>query len=400
MTRTPAPLRRFAAALSLLFVLLAGCGDDDSVDGKIAPALALSPPMGWNSWNRFHCDIDENLIRETADALVSSGMRDAGYVYLNIDDCWQADERDAGGNLSANPDRFPHGIKPLADYAHRGGLKLGIYASPGTRTCAKFPGSLGHEEQDARNFAAWGVDYLKYDWCGANDDGQEEIPAYTKMSAALNATGRPIVYAICEYGAKRPWLWGKSAGGHLWRTLFDIFDDYFSITLIMSRQANVAKYATQQGWNDPDMLEIGNGGMTDAEYRSHFSLWSIMNAPLLAGNDVRSMTPATKEILLNREVIAVDQDWGGAPGVPVKTIGGVQVWAKPMSDGSVAAVAWNNSSTTANVSIAFADLGLPPSPSYRVRDLWAHTEAQIGDSLRATIAAHASAMFRIWAQAG
>ena len=261
--------------------------------------LALTPPMGFNNWNATGCAISEQLITDTADIFVSSGLKDAGYRYVNIDDCWAAPERDPRtGRLTAHPERFPHGIAWLADYVHTRGLKLGIYTSAGTQTCARtMPGGLDHEEIDAQTFADWGVDYLKYDNC--NNAGRPAIERYTKMRDALGKTGRPIVFSICEWGQNKPWEWAGDVG-NLWRTTGDINDSWPSVVSILKQNAPLAAAAGPGHWNDPDMLEVGNGGMTDTEYRSHFSLWAMMAAPLLIGSDLRKATPETLRILTNR----------------------------------------------------------------------------------------------------
>src|SRR5689334_6207234 len=293
--------------------------------------LARTPPMGFNNWNATGCAIDEKLILDTADYFVSSGLKDAGYRYVNIDDCWAAPERDpVTGRLTAHPQRFPSGIKYIADYVHARGLKLGIYTSAGTQTCAKtMPGGLDHEEIDAQTFADWGVDYLKYDNC--NNQGVDAKLRYTRMRDALLKTGRPIVFSLCEWGQNKPWEWAKDVG-HLWRTTGDISDNWNSMVSIAKRNMELADYAGPGHWNDPDMLEVGNGGMTDLEYRSHFSLWSIMAAPLLIGADLRKVTPQTFEILENREVIAVNQDKLGVQGKVIRNQGGNHVLVKPLSN--------------------------------------------------------------------
>jgi len=349
--------------------------------------------MGWNSWNRFACDIDERLIRETADAMVRSGMRNAGYRYVNIDDCWMAKDRDAQGRLQPDAKRFPHGIKALADYVHSRGLRLGIYSSAGTYTCQHYPASLDHEAIDARTFAAWGVDYLKYDNC--YDQGRPAIPRYTAMANALRATGRPIVFSICEWGRNMPWVWGSVVGGQLWRTTGDIEDDWRSVMAILDRQAGLTYFSGPGEWNDPDMLEVGNGGMTDAEYRAHFSLWALLNAPLIAGNDLRSMSDSTRAILTNREVIAVDQDWGGRQGRRVRRDGSTEVWAKPMSGGGAAVVLLNRGDSAADISVTPRELGLAAQQRYQARDLWRHITALVGDSVGATVPPHGSAMLLV-----
>ncbi len=352
------------------------------------------PPMGWNSWNKFGCDINEDLIRGAADTLVSSGMKDAGYQYVNIDDCWAEQNRTADGKLEPNHEKFPHGIKALADYVHGLGLKLGIYTSAGTLTCQKtMPGALDHEDADAQSFADWGVDYLKYDNC--NNEGRDAIERYTKMGEAIKKTGHPMVYALCEWGENDPWTWGRDAGAQLWRTTGDISDNWGSMTGILDQQVGLEKYSGPGGWNDPDMLEVGNGGMTDAEYRSHFSLWALLNAPLLAGNDLPAMSPATKKILENKDVIALDQDWAGTQGHKIRDDGDTEVWAKPMSDGSAAVVLFNRGSATAAMSTTAKDLGLK-ARDYRVRDLWSGTETETAGTLRAAVPSHGSAVFRAW----
>jgi alpha-galactosidase len=392
--------RRPGAVFAALLLLLAGCGEHQVVSP--VSQLASRPPMGWNTWNHFACKIDESLIRESADALVASGMRDAGYRYVNIDDCWQAYERDASGSLQAHPEHFPSGIKALADYVHARGLQLGIYATPGSHTCANlagtYPGqlgSLGHEEQDARTFAAWGVDYLKYDWCHAERDGLTEIPAFAMMSRALRATGRPIVYSLSEYGQGKPWLWGPSVGANLWRTTPDILDLWPRIPPILVKQAPITTYAGPGGWNDPDMLEVGNGGMTDDQYRAHFGMWALLNAPLLAGNDVRSMTTATTEILLNQELIAVDQDWGGRSAVKLRDDGDTEVWEKPMSDGTVVVALLNQGAPAADMVVTASELGLPAASRYQARDLWAHVDREFGSEIQATVPSTSVVMYRI-----
>src|SRR5262252_1192955 len=268
-------------------------------------SMAQTPPMGWNSWNKFACNVSEELIKSVADAMATNGMRDAGYQYVVIDDCWQVG-RDENGFIVADPGRFPSGMKALADYVHGKGLKFGIYSDAGAKTCGGRPGSKGHEYQDALQYARWGVDYLKYDWCNTGKRNEEE--AYSTMNAALLATGRPIVFSICEWGDGKPWLWGKGIG-NLWRTTGDI-SDYWAgkrkwpdgnccsdgLLDILDQQVELYAFAGPGHWNDPDMMEIGNGGMTNTEYHSHFSFWALLAAPLIAGNDIRSMSPETREI--------------------------------------------------------------------------------------------------------
>lgn len=486
--------------------------------------LALTPPMGWNSWNKFGSNITEQLVREIADAMVESGMKDAGYEYVVIDDFWMAPERDAEGNLQPNPKTFPSGIKALADYVHGKGLKLGIYSSNGLRTCGGLPASLGYEEQDARKFAEWGVDYLKYDFCysevatseidritvngvtyeaeGADIGGgatierfvrasggkyvgnigggvysgrieftNVEVPAdgeyqltlfyvhrtapgnpravflqvnedepqrlrlinysfktdainsltvtvrlhagmnrlalynnlatreitiqnYSRMRDALLATGRPIVFSICEWGTHAPWEWGAEVG-HLWRTTGDITDSWGSVMSILDRQVGLSRYAGPGHWNDPDMLEVGNGDMSDTEYRAHFSLWALLNAPLMAGNDLRNMTKATREILTNKEVIAVNQDPAGIQGDKIRDDGDQEVWAKPLATGDRAVVLLNRGESAAEMVVDAGELGLPDAEAYVVRDLWARQDSVTTGPIRAFVPRHGVAMFRV-----
>lgn len=332
--------------------------------------LARTPPMGWNSWNHFGCNVSEQLIKEEADAIAASGMRDAGYRYVVIDDCWQT-SRDASGAIVADSVRFPHGIGSLAAYVHSKGLKFGIYTDAGTKTCQGRPGSLGHEVQDARTYASWGVDYVKEDWCNAA--GLVAPKQYARFRDALAHSRRPMVLSICEWGSNQPWEWAPPIG-NLWRTTDDIEDKWTSMLSNLDQNAQHAAVVRPGAWNDPDMLEIGNGGMSDDEYRAHFSLWAIMAAPLMAGHDVRTMSPSTKEILTNAEVIAVDQDSLGRQGLLVwESSPELQVWAKPLADGSRAVALLNRSSAAAKITASFARLGLR-SDSASVRDLWAHAE--------------------------
>ena len=356
-----------------------------------APALAPTPPMGWNSWNHFACDVNEQTIRETADAMVSSGMRDAGYRYVVIDDCWQV-SRDSTGMLVADPQRFPHGIKALADYVHSKGLLFGIYTDAGTNTCQGRPGTLGHEVQDARTFAAWGVDYVKEDWCHAR--GLDAPTQYRKFRDALTHTGRPIILSLCEWGYNQPWDWAPKIG-QLWRTTDDIEDKWGSMLSNLDQSAQHAAVAGPGHWNDPDMLEVGNGGMTDDEYRAHFSLWAIMAAPLIAGNDLRSMSDATRAILTNHEVIAVDQDSLGAQGILVSEgPPDLQVWAKALHDGSRAIVLFNRSDSSAKITASFHRAGLY-GDSAMVHDLWSHRDlGTFGGSFATTVAPHGVVMIR------
>ena len=367
-----------------------------------ANGLALTPPMGWNSWNKFACNIDEKVVRGVADAIVSSGMKDAGYQYVVIDDCWHG-PRDENGFITADPAKFPSGIKALADYIHSKGLKFGIYSDAGMKTCGGRPGSQGHEYQDAITYARWGVDYLKYDWCWTGSRNAEE--AYALMSDALKSTGRPIVLSICEWGNNKPWLWGSKIG-NLWRTTGDIWDSFdktdkehwwaHTVVDIADQNEPLWPYAGPGHWNDPDMLEIGNGGMSDTEYRSHFSLWALMAAPLMAGNDVASMNEATRAILLNREVIAVDQDALGIQGHRVRDDGDLEVWSRPLADGGRAVILFNRSAAPAEIAVNWPEIGYPATLSAGVRDLWAHQDkGKAKGRYAATVAPHGVVMVRI-----
>jgi alpha-galactosidase len=368
--------------------------------------LALTPPMGWNSWNKFGCNVSGDMIRSMADALVKSGMKDAGYQYVNIDDCWQV-SRDANGNIVADPRRFPQGMKALGDYIHSLGLKFGVYSDAGSKTCAGRPGGLGHEYQDAIQYAAWGVDYLKYDWC--NTTTQDAKASYANMRAALDTSGRPMVLSICEWGTAKPWLWGKDAGGNLWRTTGDIQDRWegkkewspgdccsYGVLAILDAEAELYSYAGPGHWNDPDMLEVGNGGMTDNEYRSHFSLWAILAAPLIAGNDLRTMRPEIRDILTNPEVIAVDQDALGLQGERVAKQGDAEVWAKQMKDGSRAVILLNRGSAEEAISVKWDELGYPDHLSASVRDLWQHQDlGKFADEFAAQVAPRGVVMISV-----
>ncbi|MEU2716375.1 NPCBM/NEW2 domain-containing protein [Streptomyces sp. NPDC007205] len=379
--------------------LAAPAHDRASAPG-LADGLALTPPMGFNNWNSTHCsaDFDESMVKGIADLFVAKGLKDAGYQYVNLDDCWALPRRDADGKLVPDPARFPNGIKAVADYVHSKGLKLGIYTSAGTKTCnsAGFPGALGHEYSDAQQFADWGVDYLKYDNC--NNQGVDAKQRYTTMRDALKAasrqTGRPIVYSICEWGENKPWEWASDVG-HLWRTTGDISDNWGSMLSILKQNLPLAPYAGPGHWNDPDMLEVGNGGMTDTEYRSHFSLWSVMAAPLLIGTDLRKASPATFGILDNKEVIAVDQDPLGKQGTVVSSAGGRWVIAKEMKDGSRAVALFNESGTAQRIATTAAAVGLPGAPAYTLRDLWQHSGYNTAGTVAATVPAHGTVLLRV-----
>lgn len=363
--------------------------------------VAQTPPMGWNSWNHFRRNIDDKTVREQADAMVASGMRDAGYVYINIDDTWEG-ERDAQGFIQPNS-KFPD-MKALADYVHSKGLKLGIYSSPGPKTCAGYEGSLGHEQQDADTYAKWGIDYLKYDLCGLRTQmkaaptpeaaHQIMIDAYTKMHNALEKTGRPIVFSLCQYGNDAVWRWGRDVGGNLWRTTGDISDHYARMSEIGFGQAGLARFAGPGHWNDPDMLEVGNGGMKPNEYRTHMSLWAILAAPLLAGNDLTTMTPETVALLTNREVIAIDQDKLGKQGDRVYAEGPIEVWAKPLADGSKAVGIFNRHPGPMTATLNFNDVGF--SGPVHVRDIWAAKDlGEMEDPYTVTVPGHGVVLLRV-----
>jgi alpha-galactosidase len=358
--------------------------------------LALTPPMGWNSWNLFAGKVEDKDVRATADAMVSTGMKDAGYLYVNIDDTWQG-ERDAQGNIQANS-KFPD-MKALADYVHSKGLKIGIYSSPGSKTCAKYEGSYGHEAQDAKTYAAWGIDYLKYDLCSFRQNMMAEAPndpqkanqmmrdAYKKMQQALLATGRPIVYSFCQYGWDAVWEWGPSLGANLWRTTGDINATYDRMTLIGFSQAGLSKYAGPGHWNDPDMLEVGNGKLKPDENRTHMSLWVLLAAPLLAGNDLSKMAPETLAILTNHDAIAIDQDSLGKQGDRVSEIGPIEIWAKPLKGGDTAVGLFNRNDSTLPITVKLSDVGF--AGGAKARDIWqAKDLGKIQGSYTANVPGH------------
>jgi len=365
--------------------------------------LALTPPMGWNSWNKFACDgINETVLRGVADAMVSSGMKDAGYEYVVIDDCWQVG-RDSLGNIIADPKKFPSGIKALADYIHSKGLKFGIYSCAGRLTCAGRPGSRGYEWQDARTYAKWGVDYLKLDWCNA--DGQTTKESYTLMRDALYAAKRPIVFSICEWGNSKPWDWASSVG-HLWRTTGDIENQWGkvmardgkvwggSVIAILDMQNGLEKYAGPGHWNDPDMLEVGNGGLSPEEERAHFSLWCMIAAPLIAGNDLSNMSKHTQEILTNKDVIAIDQDRLGKEGYKILDGLDFEIYSKPLANDDIAICLFNRSARVMDVNVNWVDYKI--GSDYKLTDLWAHKSAGATDKpFKAKVASHDVVMLRL-----
>ena len=373
--------RRLFSGLSTALAVISLTGAANLAAQGPAGGPAMTPPMGWNSWNHFAGHVTDADVRSAADELVSTGMRDAGYRYVNVDDTWQG-ERDAQGVLHANS-RFPD-MKALGDYIHGKGLKFGIYSSPGPKTCGGYAGSQGHETQDVQMYAAWGVDFLKYDLCSLQDEMRAArlahpedaeianhmmIAAYRKMGDALKATGRPILYSLCQYGMGEVWKWGPQVGAQMWRTTDDINDTYARMILIGTEQAELAPLAGPGRWNDPDMLEIGNGGMTDEEYRTHMSLWVLLAAPLLAGNDLSKMTPAAKAILMNRDAIAIDQDALGQQAHRVYQHGDFSVWAKPLAGGKVAVGIFCASGDMREVPLDLKAVGFPEGA--QLRDVWA-----------------------------
>lgn len=386
--------RRWLWTAALLGVLVAG--GQTSVALALDPGLARTPPMGWNSWNHFGCHIGEAIVRAQAKAMVDSGMKAAGYTYVNIDDCWEG-ERDAQGLIHPNA-QFSD-IKALAIYVHGLGLKLGIYSSPGPKTCDGHEGSYGHEEQDAATYAAWGIDFLKYDWCSAEDVYKPDQiqAAYNKMHEALLRTKRPILYSLCQYGLEGVWKWGRSVGGNMWRTTDDITDNYYVMAFFGFGQSGLERYAGPGGWNDPDMLEIGNGGMDNNEEKTQMSLWCLLSAPLIAGNDLTKMSPASRAILTNREVIAVDQDRAGIQGRLVKQEGPLEVWMKPLADGSKAVSLFNTDWGPMPITVQFDKIGLNGDAT--VRDLWTGRDlGRFRGDFTATVPKHGVVMIKVMAR--
>jgi alpha-galactosidase len=352
--------------------------------------------MGFNSWITTYCDetLDDAMIKGIADAIVDKGLKDAGYQYVNVDDCWALPERNAGGNLVPDPKRFPEGIKALADYVHDRGLKFGIYTSAGTKTCDPngFPGSLDHEVADANLFASWGVDFLKYDNC--NNQGVDAQQRYRAMRDALKATGRPIVLSICEWGQNKPWQWANGVAD-LWRTGGDIADDWQSVLGNLNKNLPLAQYSGSGHWNDPDFLRSGNGGMTDAQYRSQFSLWSVMAAPLLIASDLRNASPETMATITNADVIAVDQDPLGAGGREVQSSDGLHVIAKPLAGGDQAVALFNETDADATIETNLDKIGFD-SGRYVVKDLWSKTtHVATGRTLSASVPGYSTVLLRI-----
>jgi alpha-galactosidase len=405
--RISLPLAAFGLITFSAFAQNAAAPAAHQSSRKSAPSqVAQTPPMGWNSWNFFAGRVTDRDIRNAADEMVATGMKDAGYEYINIDDTWEG-ERDASGLLHTN-DKFPD-MKALADYVHSKGLKLGIYSSPGPKTCAGFAASLDHEVQDAQMYASWGIDYLKYDLCSfreavmakqaPNDKAAQMrlmIASYKKMDEALRATGRPIVYSLCQYGWDAVWEWGPGVGANLWRTTGDIQANWNSIYSILNEQAGLAKYVGPGHWNDPDMLEVGNGKLTEAENRTHFSMWAMLAAPLLAGNDLPNMKPEVKAILTNRDVIAIDQDRLGHEGTHAYSDGEVDVWTRHLAGGALAIAVLNAGSerySTHPFHLDLARLGL--HGPQQAKNLWTGAAVTLTDRMPLEIASHDILLVRI-----
>ncbi len=395
----------------LPFVIFAQ-GNNFAQDYTKYPNLALTPPMGWNSWNKFGCNVDEKLIKEIADAMIESGMKEAGYEYINIDDCWHG-YRDSLGFIHPDAKRFPSGLKALADYIHAKGLKLGIYSDAGSLTCGGKPGSRGYEFQDALTYACWGVDYLKYDWC--NTEGLKQEGAYKTITAALKKAGRPIVLSICEWGQSKPWEWAKDVG-HLWRTTGDIYNCFdciidhgtwksWGVMQILDMQDGLRKFAGPGHWNDPDMLEIGNGILTPAEDRAHFSMWAMIAAPLIAGNDLRNMSKETIDVLTNKRVIAVNQDALGVQGFKQSVKDSVELWFKPLNEGDWAVCFLNRSILSKKIhydwklcvtedSLSGAILDASKI-NYKITNLWTGKTSTSSSIINETLFPHDVLIFRL-----
>jgi alpha-galactosidase len=409
----------------LAFVLsIVGCEKKtDSKDltqqrmGAASGKLAMTPPMGWNSWNALGKNVSEQLVRESADAMVSSGLKDAGYSYIVIDDIWQGGRDSVTGHLYPDAQRFPSGIKALADYVHSKGLKFGIYSDAGTQTCGRKPGSFGYEEKDAKTFADWDADFLKEDYCFCNDyastdgDYKRAVERYKKMGDALKATGRPIVFSICEWGDRSPWQWGREVGGHMWRIGSDVYDiwdsprsdtDPVGILAAIDKETDLRMFAGPGGWNDPDMLIVGlkntgnikGGGCNDIEYRTQMSMWCVMAAPLMIGCDLRKMDEATKTILLNKEIIAIDQDSLGKQGYRVFRNDGLEAWKKPLTGNRVAIAFLNRNSAAKRITVSLKDVELRQDARYAVYDVWKHASVrQTEGTLSADLKPHECQVF-------
>jgi len=398
-----------SSRLAVICILVFGCWRSSALDN----GLARTPPMGWNSWATYELKINEGLIRATADAMAGSGMKGAGYEYIIVDAGWKAKNRDVDGKLRADPDKFPSGMKALADYVHSRGLKFGLYTDAGTEDCVSgAPGSKGFEDKDASSFAGWGVDYVKEDWC--HTTGMSAQEAYTKMSRAILATDRPMVFSLCEWGDNKPWTWAAPVA-NLWRTTGDSKDCWDcgretmnkpggyprGWVLILDAQQPLASYAGPGHWNDPDLLQVGQRGMTVEESRAQFSLWAILAAPLIATNDLQSMTPETRAILVNGEVIAVDRDSAGIQGTRVRVEGQGEVWMRPLNDGSRAVVLFNRGNSSATIGVRWTDIGGKRRDALEVRDLWKHESwGSSKGGFSAKVPAHGVVMIRVGRASG
>jgi alpha-galactosidase len=413
----------FFAAISVSSLLVSCNNNSDQQNAvgvntnKHDDRLAKTPPMGWNSWNVFGKALTEQNVKETADAIVASGLKDVGFEYIVLDDFWQGGRDSVSGLLFADEAKFPSGIKALADYVHGKGLKFGIYSDAGTKTCGEMVGSYGYEEKDARVFAEWGVDFLKYDYCfcpdfvSANNDHKMAFDRYKAMGDALNATGRPILFSICEWGPRSPWLWGKEAGGHMWRTSYDVADIWdkprnehspIGILTSIDAMADLGRFAGPGGWNDPDMLVVGlnntgyikGGGCNDIEYRTQMNMWCMFSAPLMIGCDVRNMSEATKTILLNKDVIAIDQDVSGKQGFRVYRKNGLEVWKKYLSGDRIAIALFNRDEEERPLNVSWKDIELDPAVAYDAYDVWKHAATgNAFQSFSVKLKAHESQVF-------
>lgn len=369
-----------------------------------AKLLAATPPMGWNSWNMFGDAIHEDLIRETAEALVVSGLKECGYHYIVIDDGWSRKSgRGQDGNLVADPDKFPNGLQALADYVHNLGFKFGLYSDAAELTCGGYVGSYGLEAQDAQLWAAWNVDFLKYDYCHAPTDQATAIERYTRMGRALSETGREFLFSICEWGGRSPHVWGRQVGGHMWRVSGDVIDRWSDIDAAVDIAAHLYTYGGPGGWNDLDMLVVGlqgkgqvpGSGMSFAEYQTHMSVWCLACSPLMIGCDVRRLDQESVTLLMNREVLAVNQDVAGRPAQRVRQYGDGEVWQKPLSDGTVAVALINRGSTEREITVRAGDLGLLDEPKL-VRDLWAQQDiADFTQELTQRVLPHGTMLLKI-----
>jgi alpha-galactosidase len=424
MNRLFAPL--FLSGITLVvFIWLSSCKMKTQIEKRqnntpeiqTRQILAGTPPMGWNSWNGFGKNVSEQLIRETADVFVSSGLKDAGYEYIVIDDYWHGGRDPETGLLFPDPERFPSGMKALADYVHSKGLKLGIYSDAGTMTCGDQPGSYGYEEKDAESFAEWGIDFLKYDYCycddygSNNNDYQMAIARYQKMGDALKATGRNIVYSICEWGPRSPWLWGREVGGQMWRISYDVGDKWdeprneqsqIGILTAIDAMMDLERFSGPDGWNDPDMLVIGlkntgnirGGGCSEIEYRTQMSMWCMLAAPLMIGCDIRNMDEITKEILLNKDIIAIDQDTLGKQGFRVFRKDGFEAFKKILSGDRTAIAFLNRNSMDGQLSLSYREMEIDPDFNYEIYDVWEHNEVQQpAGKLTADLESHACKVF-------